>query len=91
MKEGSSAARGALALSIAGILSKVISVLYTPLLVHILGDSGYGVYSKVMDVFLFICYAVFFCLYKRNVTTPSNITTDAASVIQGFLTKPAMM
>lgn len=57
MREGSSAARGALALSIAGILSKVISVLYTPLLVHILGDSGYGVYSKVVEVFLFI-YAI---------------------------------
>lgn len=57
MREESSAARGALALSIAGILSKVISVAYTPLLIAILGDEGYGLYAKVLEVFLFI-YAI---------------------------------
>jgi len=54
MREESTAARGILALSIAGILSKVISVLYTPMLRSILGIEGYGVYGKVLEVFLFV-------------------------------------
>lgn len=57
MSSESSAARGALALSVAGILSKVISILYTPVLKSILGDSGYGVYGRVLEVFLFV-YAI---------------------------------
>ena len=57
MREESTAARGILALSIAGILSKVISVLYTPMLRSILGIEGYGVYGKVLEVFLFV-YAI---------------------------------
>lgn len=57
MSNESSAARGALALSLAGILSKVISILYTPVLRSILGDSGYGVYGRVLEVFLFV-YAI---------------------------------
>lgn len=57
MREESTAARGVLALSIAGILSKVISLLYTPFLVAILGDDGYGIYGKVTEVFLFV-YAI---------------------------------
>lgn len=54
MKEQSSAARGAMILSIAGILSKVISIVYTPFLRAILGGEGYGIYCQVLDVFLFI-------------------------------------
>ena len=57
MREGSTAAKGVLALSIAGILTKVISLLYTPFLITILGRDGYGVYAKVMEVFLFV-YAI---------------------------------
>lgn len=54
MKNRSSLAKGALALSIAGILSKVISILYTPVLKAILGDIGYGMYCQVLEVFLFV-------------------------------------
>lgn len=54
MREETSAARGAMALSIAGIVSKIISVAYTPILTQILGVYGYGIYSKVLTVFLFI-------------------------------------
>lgn len=57
MKNKSSAANGALALSIAGVLSKVISILYTPFLKIILGDIGYGVYCQVLEIFLFV-YAI---------------------------------
>ena len=54
MREETSAARGAMALSIAGIVSKIISVAYTPILTQILGVYGYGIYSKVLTGFLFI-------------------------------------
>lgn len=54
MNEESKLARGALALSVAGILSKVISIAYSPLLRSILGYDGMGVYGRVLDVFLFI-------------------------------------
>lgn len=54
MKEGSSAARGVLILSIAGILTKVISLLYVPFLKAILGPEGYGIYYQITDVFLFV-------------------------------------
>lgn len=54
MKSESSAAKGALILSIAGILTKVISVFYVPLLNGILTDTGYGVYRKSTEVFLFV-------------------------------------
>ena len=57
MREESTAARGVLALSIAGILTKVISLLYTPFLLAILGDEGYGIYGRVTEVFLFV-YAI---------------------------------
>lgn len=57
MNNKSSLAKGALVLSIAGILSKVISILYTPMLKVILGQSGYGVYCQVLEVFLFV-YAI---------------------------------
>lgn len=57
MKEGNKTARGMLALSIAGILVKIISVVYTPVLREILGDVGYGMYSQTTKIFVFV-YAV---------------------------------
>ena len=54
MKESSQAARGVLALSIAGILSKIISVLYVPFLTKILGGVGYGYYAQITEVYLFV-------------------------------------
>lgn len=60
MKEGSSAAKGVLILSIAGILTKVISLLYVPFLRSILGSEGYGIYSQITEVFLFV-YAITKC------------------------------
>ena len=57
MEEKSSANRGFLILSIAGLVSKVISVFYIPILQRILGLSGYGIYQNCYEVFLF-AYAV---------------------------------
>lgn len=54
MKESNQAARGVLALSIAGILSKIISVLYVPFLTKILGGVGYGYYAQITEVYLFV-------------------------------------
>lgn len=55
--EEKSANRGFLILSIAGIVSKIISVFYIPLLQRILGLSGYGIYQNCYEVFLF-AYAI---------------------------------
>ena len=57
MREESSAMRGMLILSIAGILSKVISVLYVPMLNKILGDTGLGIYNQSAEIFVFV-YAI---------------------------------
>ena len=57
MKEGNSTVRGMFALSVAGILIKVLSVFYTPALVQILGDEGYGKYAQTTKIFVFV-YAV---------------------------------
>lgn len=54
MREESSAAKGVFILSMAGIMVKLISVLYTPMLNSILGKAGYGVYSKTTEVFLLV-------------------------------------
>ena len=54
MREENSAAKGVLILSIAGILTKVISLLYVPFLRAILGQEGYGIYSQITEVFLFV-------------------------------------
>lgn len=54
MREESSAAKGMFILSLAGIMAKVMSVIYTPLLVAILGDDGYGIYSRSTEVFVFV-------------------------------------
>lgn len=53
MKEQSTS-RGFAYLSIAEVLVKVMSVIYVPLLVHILGDVGHGVYVISYDAFTFI-------------------------------------
>ncbi|SHJ44216.1 stage V sporulation protein B [Clostridium cavendishii DSM 21758] len=44
-------------LSIAGILSKFISLFYLPLLILIIGNASNGVYAHTYDVFVFI-YAI---------------------------------
>lgn len=49
-----SSKRGFLALTLAGILSKVISVFYMPFLRAIIGDEGIGIYSFNYDVFTFV-------------------------------------
>lgn len=58
MSEGNStAARGMVALSFAGILVKVLSIIYTPALRGILTTAGYGIYTQTTQVFIFV-YAV---------------------------------
>ena len=59
MKEQSaqSSNRGFLIHSIAGLITKVISVFYIPLLQRIIGLDGYGIYQNCYEVFLFV-YAV---------------------------------
>lgn len=54
MREKSSAAKGMFMLSLAGMMVKVMSVVYTPFLTSILGDEGYGIYSKTTEIFLFV-------------------------------------
>ncbi|MCR4943064.1 MAG: polysaccharide biosynthesis protein [Clostridium sp.] len=54
MREKSSAAKGMFMLSLAGMMVKVMSVVYTPFLTVILGDEGYGIYSKTTEIFLFV-------------------------------------
>jgi stage V sporulation protein B len=53
----SSSNRGFLILSIAGLITKIISVFYIPLLQRIIGLDGYGIYQNCYEVFLFV-YAV---------------------------------
>ena len=55
--EEKSSNRGFLILSVAGILTKIISVFYIPMLQRIIGLSGYGIYQNCYEVFLF-AYAV---------------------------------
>lgn len=55
--EERSASKGFLILSIAGLLTKVISVFYIPFLQRIIGLDGYGIYQNCYEVFLFV-YAV---------------------------------
>lgn len=57
MKENTSIARGMIVLSIAGILVKVLSILYTPALKSILTTAGYGIYTQTTQVFVFV-YAI---------------------------------
>lgn len=57
MREENSTAKGFLVLSIAGMVAKVMSVFYMPLLTRIIGTDGYGVYSNTYTVFVFF-YAI---------------------------------
>lgn len=52
--EEKTAGRGFLILSIAGILGKILSALYVPLLKGIIGPGGYGIYSVGYDIFIFL-------------------------------------
>lgn len=52
--ENKSAGKGFLILSIAGILGKLLSALYVPLLQGILGTDGYGIYTGGYDIFVFL-------------------------------------
>ncbi len=56
-KSANSSNRGFLILSIAGLVTKLISVFYIPLLQRIIGLDGYGIYQNCYEVFLFV-YAV---------------------------------
>lgn len=56
-RSANSSSRGFLILSIAGIITKIISVFYIPLLQRIIGLDGYGIYQNCYEVFLFV-YAV---------------------------------
>lgn len=49
-----STTKGFAILSLAGILAKVLSVLYVPLLKRTIGLEGMGIYGKTYDVFTFI-------------------------------------
>lgn len=57
MREENSTAKGFLILSIAGMVAKVMSVFYMPLLTKIIGTDGYGIYSNTYAVFVFF-YAI---------------------------------
>lgn len=52
--EEKTAGRGFLILSIAGILGKVLSAMYIPLLMAIIGQGGYGIYAVGYDYFIFL-------------------------------------
>lgn len=54
MKNETSARRGFAVLSIAGILNKLLSVLYVPVLFLIIGELGYGIYSAGYKIYAFI-------------------------------------
>lgn len=49
-----SLAKGFMVLTISMMSVKILSLLYTPLLNHILGKDGYGVYSSTYTIFTFI-------------------------------------
>lgn len=52
--ENKKAGNGFLILSLAGILGKLLSAIYVPLLKGILGDTGYGIYTGGYDIFVFL-------------------------------------
>ena len=53
MKEQSTG-KSFIALSFAGILVKLMSLLYVPVIIRILGDEGYGIYLASYDIFSLI-------------------------------------
>ncbi|WP_300381991.1 polysaccharide biosynthesis protein [Clostridium sp.] len=52
--ENKKAGNGFLILSLAGILGKLLSAMYVPLLTNVLGDTGYGIYTGGYDIFVFL-------------------------------------
>lgn len=52
--EEKSMGRSFLILSLAGVLVKVLSAVYMPLLTLIIGTAGYGIYSSSYNAFIFI-------------------------------------
>lgn len=54
MSKNTSATKGFAILSAAGILNKVLSVLYVPVLLQIIGDVGYGIYNAGYQIYVFI-------------------------------------
>lgn len=57
MREESSSTRGFVILSLAGIVAKLLSALYVPLLNEIIGAEGVGIYARSYDIFIFV-YAI---------------------------------
>ncbi len=53
MKEQSTG-KSFIALSFAGIMVKVMSLIYVPIIIRILGDEGYGIYLASYDIFSLI-------------------------------------
>lgn len=53
MKIEESASKSLLILSISGIIAKLLSTFYVPLLQAILGPAGVGIYSRSYDIFIF--------------------------------------
>lgn len=54
MEKNNSATKGFAVLSAAGILNKILSVVYIPVLIHIIGDYGYGIYNAGYQIYQFI-------------------------------------
>ena len=52
--ENKKAGNGFLILSLAGILGKLLSAIYVPLLTRVLGRTGYGIYTGGYDIFVFL-------------------------------------
>lgn len=49
-----STTKGFAVLSMATLIVKLLSLLYIPLLIRIIGNEGYGIYAAAYDVFIFI-------------------------------------
>lgn len=54
MDNNRSATKGFAVLSAAGIINKILSVVYVPVLIQIIGGLGYGIYSAGYKVYAFI-------------------------------------
>lgn len=54
MEKGKSATKGFAMLTVAGIINKILSVLYVPILLQIITDLGYGIYSAGYRIYAFI-------------------------------------
>lgn len=54
MSHENTPARGFAILSAAGILNKILSVIYVPVLLQIVGEVGYGIYNAGYQIYVFI-------------------------------------